>query len=85
MKRLCPNCFTSINTTDKFCYKCGYKIEEDTIPLDVKVCPKCNKVSASIYNYCDKCGELLVEQSSTIQEPNVIEDEKPNVLKSLLL
>lgn len=28
----CPNCGNSINSNDKFCMRCGYKIEQPTVP-----------------------------------------------------
>jgi curli biogenesis system outer membrane secretion channel CsgG len=50
----CPHCKARVGATDKFCAKCGKKI--DRAPAD---CPKCRKPVTQDDNYCRNCGTRL--------------------------
>jgi len=55
--RFCPNCGDGIEPGEKFCNKCGTKLEDKERPLN---CPKCGDPIAKGEIFCDKCGFKLV-------------------------
>lgn len=60
----CPKCGASIKEGQKFCAKCGTKIEIEKIvqpekPKDVIICPKCGTPNPITAKFCKKDGNLL--------------------------
>ncbi|HEY40613.1 MAG TPA: zinc-ribbon domain-containing protein [Dehalococcoidia bacterium] len=53
----CPNCQTVNPDNQKFCGKCGAKLE--------RVCPNCGISNPPEYDYCGECGATLTEPIST--------------------
>ncbi|MDE6835315.1 MAG: zinc ribbon domain-containing protein [Ruminococcus sp.] len=76
----CQNCGASLFKDQKFCDKCGAKVEIKIEPIvtpeesqNIKVCPKCNTpVSESGQKFCEKCGTDLY---ATVIEPAPVETE----------
>lgn len=52
---ICPNCKATIRKGDKFCFKCGSKIEQDK----VRFCKQCGAMVSKEDNFCTNCGERL--------------------------
>jgi class 3 adenylate cyclase len=51
----CPSCQFENQDTQKFCGKCGTKLE--------KVCPNCGESNPSEYDFCGECGHSLTQPS----------------------
>lgn len=56
----CFNCGTGVKSEQKFCPKCGQKINEDTPVIDKQVCPICG-IILSGKNFCTNCGNKLID------------------------
>ncbi|MDE6424652.1 MAG: zinc ribbon domain-containing protein [Ruminococcus sp.] len=77
----CQKCGASLSKEQKFCDKCGAKVEIKIEPIIIpaeqsapKVCPKCNTpVEEDGQKFCEKCGTDL---SVTVSEPVQAETEK---------
>lgn len=50
---VCKGCGAALNETDKFCSKCGKKVEEET------VCANCQTQNAPGAQFCTNCGQRL--------------------------
>jgi len=61
----CPNCGNPINKGDKFCTKCGQKIEFEIIndESNKTLCPNCSKEIPEGYKFCPECGTPIKENN----------------------
>lgn len=70
----CPKCSAELTDTDVFCFTCGHKIEQTTLPDQssegssvLMPCPKCQTIPASNEDiFCTECGTRLVQETVNI-------------------
>lgn len=76
----CPGCGANLDKTQKFCDKCGAKVElPEPVAADVKktACPKCNAEAAEGQKFCEQCGSKLdAEEAAETEkvEAEVVEE-----------
>ena len=63
----CPKCKNEVKENDKFCLKCGTKLN---IIKKNKVCSKCHKTNNNSSKYCEFCGNDLSDSISYIYNDN---------------
>ena len=74
-KMKCPECQFDNPDTQKFCGKCGSKLE--------KICSNCGKSNPALYRFCGECGHNLTLPSEPAQK-ELSFDEKLNKIQRYL-
>lgn len=70
----CPGCGANLDKTQKFCDKCGAKIElpEPAAETANVACPNCGAEAAENQKFCEKCGTKIEAEVSA--EAEVVEE-----------
>src|ERR1043166_4089842 len=82
---LCRSCGNEIESSDKFCSRCGAKVEWNLSPLapvassertgspspktSLNTCPLCGQQNPANASYCDSCGARLSSAITPAVEP----------------
>ena len=61
----CLNCGVELEADDKFCAKCGFKVESAA----VKICKECGKKLAEDAKFCSGCGAKLETSDNSADTP----------------
>ena len=82
----CLNCGVELAADDRFCAKCGFKVESSV----VKICKECGKKLAEDAMFCSGCGAKLELSSNTDGKASINGSEeipisesspKPNIIE----
>ena len=74
----CPNCNAGLSGTQKFCPKCGAKIEATTLePPATKKCPQCGTENAIAVKFCKTDGYRFDSVTSANTVPDAAPSKEP--------
>ncbi len=72
----CPSCQNSNPAGQKFCGRCGHKLEAS--------CPRCEAANPPNYKFCGQCGAALVDTGAiTLAKSGLITSVNPKALAML--
>lgn len=73
----CPNCDAVVEAEQKFCKKCGTKIESN-VPVPPTHCPNpnCGRTLEGYEKFCPACGTIITSEKSTNQSERVTDSPK---------